>query len=104
MLKRLLRSTWDWTRPYLTIKMIPCLVISWVITNGWAYVFVLIGPVIGWSWMTVAGSAWIAILWMPWTLEKPLITIPLACLIYRLIYREKFVKKVVNDVNRRIKE
>lgn len=95
---------WGWTRPYLTLKMIPCLLISWVITNGWAYVFVVLGPVLGWSWMTIAGSTWIAILWMPWTLEKPLITIPLAGLIYRLIYREKFVKKVVNNVNRQIKE
>lgn len=104
MIKRFLMSMWDWARPYLTLKMIPCLLISWLITNGWAYVFAALGPVLGWSWMTVAGSAWIAILWMPWTLEKPLITIPLACLIYRLIYREKFVKKVVNDVNRQTKE
>ena len=95
---------WDWTRPYLTLKMIPCLVISWVITNGWAYVFVVVGPILGWSWMTIAGSTWIAILWMPWTLEKPFVTLPLAGLIYRLIYREKFVKKVVNDDNRQIKK
>jgi len=84
--------------------MIPCLLISWVITNGWAYVFVVLGPILGWSWMTIAGSTWMAILWMPWTLEKPLITIPLAGLIYRLIYREKFVKKVVDNVNRQTKE
>lgn len=95
---------WGWTRPYLTLKMIPCLLISWVITNGWAYVFVVLGPVLGWSWMTIAGSTWIAILWMPWTLEKPFVTLPLAGLIYRLIYREKFVKKVVNNVNRQIKK
>ena len=80
------------------------MLISWLITNGWAYVFVVLGPILDWSWMTIAGSTWIAILWMPWTLEKPLITIPLAGLIYRLIYREKFVKKVVNDVNRQTKE
>ncbi len=97
MIKRLLRSMWDWTRPYLTIKMIPCLLIAWVITNGWAYLFVVLGPTLGWSWMTIAGSAWIAILWMPWTLEKPLVTIPLACLIYRLIYRKKFEKKKVTE-------
>lgn len=95
---------WDWTRPYLKLKMIPCLFISWVITNGWAYVFVAIGPALGWSWMTIAGSTWIAILWMPWTLEKPFITLPLAGLIYRLIYREKFVKKVANNDNQQIKK
>lgn len=94
----------DWARPYLTLKMIPCLFLAWVITNGWAYVFVTVGPILGLRWMTIVGSTWIAILWMPWTLEKPLITIPLACLIYRLIYREKFVKKVANDADRQIKK
>jgi hypothetical protein len=48
---------------------------------------------IGATWMTVAGSAWAAILWMPWTLEKPLITIPLSLLIYRIVYKEKFSKR-----------
>lgn len=96
-MKRLLRSTWEWAKPYLTWKMVPCLLISWIITNGWAYIFVILGPILNAKWMTIAGSGWIAILWMPWTLEKPLVTIPLAGLIYRLIYREKFIKKKVNE-------
>lgn len=99
MIKRLLRSIWDWSRPYFTLKMVPCLLLAWLITNGWAYVFVIMGPKLGWTWMTVSGTTWIAILWMPWTPEKPLVTIPLALLFYRLIYREKFVKKEDTDVN-----
>lgn len=98
-IKKVLQKTWAWTKPYLTVKMIPCLLLSWMITNGWAYVFVTIGPIIGANWMTVAGTAWIVILWMPWTFEKPFVTLPLAGLIYRLIYKEKFIKKKEDDVN-----
>lgn len=94
-MKKLLRGVWLWTKPYLTPRMIPCLIIAWCITNGWAYVFVALGPRIGSTWMTVVGGTWIAILWMPWTPEKPLVTIPLSVIIYRLIYREKFQKHAV---------
>ena len=92
-MKKFLIKTWDWAKPYFTWRMAPCLALAWVITNGWAYVFIAVGPMIGATWMTVVGSTWAAILWMPWTLEKPLVTIPLSLLFYRLFYREKFIKK-----------
>lgn len=92
-MKKLLIKTWEWAKPYFTWRMAPCLTLAWIITNGWAYVFIAVGPMIGATWMTVAGSTWAAILWMPWTLEKPLVTIPLSLLFYRLFYREKFIKK-----------
>lgn len=92
-LKNLLNKLWGWAKPYLTWRMAPCLILAWIITNGWCYVFIALGPILGWAWMTIVGTTWAAILWMPWTLEKPLITIPLAILFYRLIYKEKFVKK-----------
>ena len=97
MIKKLLHGIWAWTRPYLTLKMIPCLAIAWVITNGWAYVFIVLGPKLGLTWMTAAGTTWMAILWMPWTIEKPLVTIPLSLLLYRIIYGEKFKKELYKE-------
>lgn len=98
-MKKFIKGIWEWVKPYGTSKMIPCLIIAWIITNGWAYVFIALGPRIGATWMTIAGTAWATILWMPWTLEKPLITIPLSLLIYRLIYREKFHKKEMEGIS-----
>jgi len=95
-IKKLLLKCIDWAKPYFTWKMLPCLILAWIITNGWAYIFIILGSKLGINWMTIAGTTWATILWMPWTLEKPLVTIPLSLLFYRLIYRKKFVKKEVD--------
>ena len=96
-MKKLLIKCWEWTKPYLTWRMAPCLAIAWCITNGWAYVFVIVGPIVESAWLSRIGWAWITILWMPWTPEKFLITIPLSVLIYRVVYRQNFVKKVETE-------
>lgn len=91
-MKKFLKSIWGWVKPYTTPKMIPFLVIAWLITNGWSYIFVALGPKINQSWMTWLGGLWITLLWFPLTIEKP-ITIGIALLLYRLVYRERFSKK-----------
>ena len=91
-MKRFLIKTWEWAKPYLTWKMLPFLVIAWVITNGWSYAFVVIGTRYDITWMIWLGGAWISVLWFPLTIEKP-ITIFIAGLLYRLVFREKFKKK-----------
>jgi len=92
-IKKVWNKTWNWIKPYLTPKMLPFILISWCITNGWAYIFAILGPILNITWMTTAGVTWATILWMPMTPEKPLVTIPLALLMYRLKYKEKFIKK-----------
>lgn len=94
-MKKFLKNIWDWVKPYLTLKMLPFLVVAWLITNGWSYIFVTIGPKINQPWMTWLGGVWIAFLWFPMTIEKP-ITIAIALLLYRLIYKQNFNKKEYN--------
>lgn len=93
-IKKLLHNTWDWVKPYLTWRMVPFLAIAWMITNGWAYAFVVIGPKLGLKWMTAAGIAWVGLLWMPWMIEKP-VTLWIAGKLYKLILRKDFRKKEV---------
>lgn len=71
--------------------MLPFLLIAWMITNGWSYAFVVIGARYGISWMTWLGGVWVSILWIPFTVEKPL-TILIAVMLYKLIYKEDFKK------------
>lgn len=62
--------------------------IAWMITNGWSYVFIILGEALSIKWMLITGSAYLAFLWLPVTPEK-LVTIPLAALIKKLIFRRK---------------
>ena len=71
------RSSFTWNnikkkvRPYLTPKMFISYSIAWLITNGWCYIFIALGPILRWSWMTWLGGVWAAVLWFPLTVEKP---------------------------------
>jgi hypothetical protein len=96
LVKRLFIKTWEWARPYFTLKMLPFLVVAWCITNGWSYAFVLVGTRYSITWMTWLGGAWISFLWFPFTAEK-VVTAFIAGLLYRLVYKEKFVKREVEE-------
>jgi hypothetical protein len=97
-MKKLLHKFWGWAKPYFTWKMVPFLAIAWVITNGWSYAFVLVGTRYGIGWMTWLGGIWMSFLWFPLTIEKP-ITIFLAGLLYRIVYRESFIPKIEGEEN-----
>lgn len=87
-MKKLLYKIWSWTKPYLTPKMFISFGIAWLITNGWCYIFITLGPILGWKWMTIAGSTWAVILWLPFTVEKP-ITFAIALWIQKKLFIEK---------------
>lgn len=72
--------------------MIPFLAVAWIITNGWSYVFVVIGPKLGIPWMTWVGGVWIGFLWAPTTIEKP-VTLWIAGKLYKIVLRKDFKKK-----------
>ena len=69
----------------LNPKLLVCLVISWVITNGWSYIFVFLGTRLKIKWMLSVGSAYLAFLWLPFTPEK-LVTIALAIILLRFLF------------------
>ena len=70
-------------RPMLHLAI--CLLIAWMITNGWAYILLGLGIAFKWTWAESIGSGYLAVLWMPWTPEK-LITIPIAIFLQKLIF------------------
>ena len=94
--KKIWHKTWDWIKPYLTVKMLPIVLTIWVFTNGvWYFIaFVNVGfPV----WLMTFAKAYLIFLYMPFTAEKVVI-IALSLLIYRLIYKEKFNHKKEENV------
>jgi adenylate kinase family enzyme len=70
---------------FLNPRLLLCFGLAWMITNGWAYLFLTLGAILGIPWMAAVGGAYAALLWLPFTPEK-IITIPLAILLLRLLF------------------
>lgn len=51
-------------------RLLLCFGVAWMITNGWCYVFCVLGPLLNIGWMTAMGVAYAAFLWFPATPEK----------------------------------
>ena len=69
----------------LNPKLLLCLFIAWIITNGWSYLFIAFGTLYNIKWMLAAGSAYFAFLWFPFTPEK-VITVAIAILLLKVFF------------------
>lgn len=79
------RETRVWVRFLLNPRLLLCLFIAWMITNGWSYVLFGMGMMMKINWMRVVGGTYMSMLWLPFTPEK-LITIMIAIGLLRLIF------------------
>lgn len=73
------------TRFLLNPRLLLCLLIAWMITNGWSYVFFVVGMFLKINWMRVVGATYMGLLWLPFTPEK-LITLLIAIGLLRLFF------------------
>ena len=69
----------------LNPRLVICLAIAWMITNGWSYVLFALGTYFQIDWMTVVAGAYLAFLWIPFTPEK-LITFTIAIALLRWLF------------------
>ena len=46
-------------------RLLLCVAIAWLITNGWSYILFGVGSYFGIHWMTAVAGAYIAFLWLP---------------------------------------
>lgn len=73
-------------KPYMTWKMGVSFGIAWLITNGWSWLFLAIGPALDLDWMTKIGAAYQIILWMPFTVEK-ILTFAIGVWLHKLLFK-----------------
>ena len=92
MIKKVWLKFWGWVKPYFTPKMIPILLTVWCMTNLIWYFIAFIHTSFIPRWLSIFAKSYLAFLWLPFSLEKPII-IAISIFIYRFIYKEKFVKK-----------
>ncbi|MGM9859009.1 MAG: hypothetical protein ACI311_07195 [Bacilli bacterium] len=103
-MKKLIEKLKKYLRPFLNLRFLLCFSISWMITNGWAYIFIIIGTKFEISWMAYVGTSYIAILWLPITPEK-LITIPLAMVFQKVFFKkDEKTKKILNEMSLELKK
>lgn len=69
----------------LNPRLLLCLFIAWMITNGWSYVFTVLGTWLDIPWMLITGTAYMGLLWVPFTPEK-ILTVIIALFLMRLIF------------------
>ena len=63
-------------------RLLLCVGIAWMITNGWSYIFFAVGTYFGITWMTAVGGAYLAFLWLPISPEK-IVTFTIALALLR---------------------
>lgn len=66
-------------------RLLLCFGIGWMITNGWSYVLLGMGTLFGINWMIAVSSAYLALLWIPFTPEK-IITFAIAIALMRVLF------------------
>ncbi|MBQ8648459.1 MAG: hypothetical protein IJ470_00120 [Clostridia bacterium] len=69
----------------LNPRFLLCFGIAWLITNGWAYALIGLGTIFKIGWMIAVASAYLALLWVPFTPEK-IITVMLAIVFLKFLF------------------
>ena len=69
----------------LNPRLVLCVAIAWLITNGWSYILFALGTFLGIHWMTVVAGAYLTFLWIPFTPEK-IVTIAIAIALLRWLF------------------
>lgn len=70
---------------FINPRLMLCLAVSWLITNGWAYAFVFIGTHLNIDWMPKIAAAYLAILWSPLCVEG-ILTIAISVLLLKIFF------------------
>jgi len=83
-------------KPYLSVRGFLSMGIAWLITNGWSWVFIVLGPILKIGWMTKVGIGYQAILWMPFTIEKP-ITFAIGVWLHKILFGTEPNIEVIQD-------
>jgi len=84
-IKPLLKKAWLYVKDWRTFISF---LLAWSITNGWCYVFIVLGTWLHIKWMKITGWSYLAFLWLPTTPEK-LVTIPLGVAIKKLLFKRR---------------
>lgn len=70
---------------FVNPRLLLCVGIAWMITNGWSYVMFGIGTYLEIPWMIVVSGAYLTFLWLPVSPEK-VVTFTIAIALLRWLF------------------
>lgn len=87
----------------LNPRLLLCLGIAWIITNGWSYIMMGLGSLFKIPWMIAVSGAYLTFLWLPISPEK-ILTVAIAIGLLRLIFpKDEKTLGVLKDMLDKIK-
>lgn len=69
----------------LNPRLLLCLTMAWMITNGWSYILMAVGTYFEIPWMMAVAGAYLAFLWLPVSPEK-IVTFAIAIALLRWLF------------------
>lgn len=69
----------------LNYRLLICLLLAWLVTNGWSYIAFGFGMYYEIDWLVGIASTYLAFLWLPLSPEK-LVTIILAIWLLKILF------------------
>lgn len=85
MRKNIKEKLKKWLRFFANPRLLLCIAIGWIITNGWSYIAFFIGTFFDIKWLTTVAGAYIAFLWLPISPEK-LVTFAIAIFLLKRFF------------------
>lgn len=84
-------------------RLILCIGIAWIITNGWSYLLFGLGTFLEIKWMIAVSGAYLTFLWFPFTPEK-LITVAIAIFLLKLLFpKDEKTLGILKDMHQKHK-
>ena len=88
----------------LNPRLLFCVGIAWMITNGWSYLLLGLGMWLKIGWMVAVASAYMAFLWFPFTPEKILTGIIAIFLLKAIFPRDERTLAILLSLHARVME
>ena len=87
----------------LNPRLLVCLAVAWLITNGWSYVMFAFGTYFEIGWMIAVSGAYLAFLWLPISPEK-IATVAIAIALLRFLFpKDEKTLAVLRDMYHKAK-
>lgn len=87
----------------LNPRLLICLLVAWIITNGWSYIMFAFGTFFEIDWMIAVAGAYLAFLWLPISPEK-IATVAIAIALLRFLFpKDEKTLAVLRDMYHKAK-
>jgi CHASE2 domain-containing sensor protein len=88
----------------LNPRLLLCFVLAWTITNGWAYITLIIATRLKIEWLSAIAGGYLTLLWFPFTPEK-VITVVISIFLLKLLFpNDKKTLQKLYDMKEKAKE